>query len=577
MKKLFFISILGASAVLTNAETLNFKPCITATINNKSKIQWDKLESIGRPYKEYSRGILKFDLKNVPYMKYSKVRQAYLSMEVADYKNPDLLFTQLHVINYPWTRENLSWSGKPWPKPKGISRGYIDLSTSFIPSREFIGKTRKVFKYEVTDIINQWLYEGIPNYGFMLKTGPDYLGGKHNKGAWEISFKNPALEIEFDTAPIPAPTTQRERTLRYFPAASLPPIAKPYHFLWCCWSGRGTYFWDKFEYMNIEGTWQKEALLQRGVLSLWGRGGAQWKWLKTKEIVEKAYNNPVGIAIDEWQSGKVFRSESTRPGSSPDMQRRVQAIVDGIKAVHKTNPSEFICVYWRGEESLKQLGKIPDLIVCEAYTHTPKNRRWGFADFKDFFEKRHVGWAKKDGHYDRTIAMIGELCPKKYYQKYYPENPMTPEIMESQIKAVRELCPEMAGIGFYARMYNNKDPEEIKQLGELAATADKLCYKYFVKPAPEAAISNPAFEQEITSPHLRIKVDAKGKEGRRIKQYRYFIDNRLIAENNCPELVWDCRGVEPGRHTITVHAIDSAYNRTAAQIPVKIKVGGNGK
>ena len=57
-----------------------------------------------------------------------------------------------------------------------------------------------------------------------------------------------------------------------------------------------------------------------------------------------------------------------------------------------------------------------------------------------------------------------------------------------------------------------------------------------------------------------------------MKSYRYFIDNRLVAESSLSEFIWDCRGVAPGRHTITVHGMDSAYNRAAAQIPVIINV-----
>lgn len=53
--------------------------------------------------------------------------------------------------------------------------------------------------------------------------------------------------------------------------------------------------------------------------------------------------------------------------------------------------------------------------------------------------------------------------------------------------------------------------------------------------------------------------------------YRWFIDNRLVAETEQPRYLWDTRGERTGPHFITVHAVDDAWNRSATQIPVRVE------
>ena len=127
----------------------------------------------------------------------------------------------------------------------------------------------------------------------------------------------------------------------------------------------------------------------------------------------------------------------------------------------------------------------------------------------------------------------------------------------------------MPGVGFYCRMHK-KSEENVKDLEKLALAADQLCYKYYIKPAPAVTITSPAKEQKISSPKVKIAVKCTPKDGRTMSSYRYFIDNRLVKESSKPEFTWDCSYVLPGKHIITVHGIDSAWNRTAAQIPVTV-------
>ena len=192
MKIIIFTISFFTLCLSINAEEIILKPEIIATVNHLSKVEFNILHSIGKPHKEYSRCIIKFKLDNVPAKKHAKVRQAFLKVQVKSYENPERLFTQLHTINYSWTKDNLSWSGAPWPKTKYTSKGYIDLSSSFIPSQEYIGKGRPIICYDVTHVVNQWLYQDINNNGFVLRTGPQYLECNLQNKRWQ---KNEVISL----------------------------------------------------------------------------------------------------------------------------------------------------------------------------------------------------------------------------------------------------------------------------------------------------------------------------------------------------------------------------------------------
>ncbi len=539
---------------LVNAETVNLQPAFTATVNNSSKVSQGVLKSVGTPKKEYTRGVLKFDFSKLAALKYAKVKKASLKFKLGKNFNPGKVQTEVRLISTPWKQQNLSWAGTPWPRMKKYSQGYIDLCT--IPIDRARGVVNgDTITFDVTDGLNRLLYEGCENNGFLLRTGPRYLGGKHDKGRWEIDFTEPEFSIEFSgKAPDCSDASVRANTIRFFPSAMLPPVSNPYYFAWCNWSGKGTLYWDEFKNMNVEGTYQRKNLLQRGVLSLKGVTGPQGAWFTTPEAVLKVYENRIGIAIDEWQKKKKHPN--------------VVHVQEAIRKLHKTNPEEFVCIYSLGESTLGEISAATDLNVLEGYTHTVANPKWGFPAMKHV--KVRLKQMKERGISSPIIVMLGELCPRKYYDKFYKEKPLTVKILEEQVKYLRENYPEFPGVGFFARLHKDT-PQNRQELRVLALGADKLCYEYFVKPAPELVITKPAFNAVITTPHKRIKVNASGQNKRKISLYRYFIDNRLIGESAEPEFLLDCRGLENGNHTVTVHAVDSGYNRTARQIPVRLQ------
>jgi Bacterial Ig domain len=554
MKKLLlFTSAFLLFAYAKAGEKILLEPEISATVDHRSNVKLNELNSTGKPHKKYTRCVLKFNLNNKTLEKAPGIKKALLKLRIIKNTNPKKIETELRLIKYPWTKENLSWSGSPWPKPRNASKGYIDLASSLISGSKHLLEGENA-SFDVSKVIAESLKKGKKNISFVIKTGPEYLGGSYNKGYWEINFEKPELAIELGkdrTAEI------AKRTLRFYPSAHLPPVSQPYYFLWACWSGGGKFGWDKFKYMNVDSMVKKKELLDRGILALRGVSGPQRKYFNSLKAIEKVYRDPIGIGIDEWQ-------ENDRPAYKKYASNA--AIV--MKKLDRENPSEFFCVFWRREKNLPELGTIPDLVALEVYTHVVTNKRYGLNDLQSVIKR--IEWLKKYSPHSRTIPVLGELAPSKYYNKFYKNNPFNAEVLEEQVKTLRKKFPEMPGVGFYSRMHDKKDIENVKDLEKLALAADQLCYKYYIKPAPKVLISSPASGQKITSPEVKITAECKAKDGRTMKSYRYFIDNRLVKESAKPEFIWDCSYVSSGKHIITVHGIDSSFNMAAAQIPVVV-------
>ena len=197
-----------------------------------------------------------------------------------------------------------------------------------------------------------------------------------------------------------------------------------------------------------------------------------------------------------------------------------------------------------------------DLLIQEGYTSTHKQFPLrGFAIGLEGIKKR-IDTARKFGAIQRHVVMLGHICRP---EDYHPGHALTPENLDTLIGELRRYAPEMPGIGFYG--VNGE---------RLALDCDRLARKHFVEPAPEVVILEPPFEATLSTPHVSVRVEAIAKENREIALYRWFIDNRLVAETDQPHYLWDVRGEHPGRHWITVHAVDGSFNRAATQIPVRI-------
>jgi hypothetical protein len=524
-------------------EDFSLTPCLMKTVSIKTNDNIKQLELLGVPWSDYSRGLIKFDLKSINCNRFGKVKKATLSFSVIKNSNPGNLPCKVAMIKSFWDRK-ASWLN-PTEKSKWLSkRRYSNIDYSCSSKNQIsslILPKEKQVEFDVTNMVGAWLYQGVQNHGFMLRVGKTVFG-KPDIGKWNIVLTNPILKVEMTGTP-PSPSNLKSQTLRFFPSALLPPVRVPYIFL--VFSGPDFNFSGSV--LNTGSS--KTFFPSRGKLGLQWFFGPQCKYWKTSQAVIDSYKRVaadpavLGIHIDEWQSKKVH-------------QMRIKASIEGIMAVKKLKPELYTLVYWRGEESIKPLTeyKLPDLLVIEAYSHLRKKLKWGPVDFKS--GKTRLDLARKYGMIEQTIVLLGEFFPTGELKQAW-----TLEALENEVKTYRQIAPEAPGMGIY-----NSNGDE-----KMARAADKYFRKYFVDPAPEVTIAAPLMQSLITFPHVEIVAKAKSKKSAKILRYDWFIDNRLVAKTKGNKYIWDVRGVNPGRHFITVHAIDSDWNRSAAQIIVNVK------
>jgi hypothetical protein len=325
------------------------------------------------------------------------------------------------------------------------------------------------------------------------------------------------------------------------------------------------YFGDPPRYPGAvanAGSWPREAV-PRGLPLGWFYG-PQNPWLKDEQGFVDSYVNAareaerggsLGIMVDEWQS-----PGEGEPSLNPANPYGITGSIKGMLEARKVNPRFFMVVAWRGEDNIEAAARqgLPDLLAIEAYSHEAKQfpREWGTCgDLTG--TKRRIDVARKLGLIEQTIPWLGMILAP---QDYHEGDRLTPEMIDQQITELRAYAPEMPGVAFYG----NGDPE-------LAEACDRVARKRFVDPAPEVLLVEPAFEAHLTTPHVTLRAEAKAQEDRQVVRYRWFIDNRLVAETEQPQYVWDLRGERSGSHFVTVHAVDNAFHRAAAQILVNVQ------
>lgn len=433
------------------------------------------------------------------------------------------------------------------------------------------------FAIELTDAMREKLYSGREEYGLALLF---FTEKKENPASASGSAKMvsaPELELTFFGA---VPANDREsidkRALKLYPSANLPPVKEPYIFLLCAY-GRTfqDIFWNELKTFNTDGVYLRPEYEQRGILCLKAVEMPNEVTTKRKKLKDAFLQDfrasTGGVAIDEWQSKDTARRGD--PQAKLIGSDSTVTVDNAIAAIHeykKEKPSAMIGIYWRGEDSLQPLAKddLPDLIFPEVYTSFVETHLRN-SEIGRIEAAKHMEWAKEDGYYEKIIPLHGCL----FAASVFPENNKrwTRERLEHDIKYVKEKYPELIGQGFFCSL-GERTQANIEAILPLLKWTDETLYEVYIKPAPELVIIRPVFEAELTRklPHVKIKARAAGAEGRKIIQYRWFIDNRLVAETATDEYLWDIRGEQPGKHMITVHVVDEKYYRKAAQIPVSI-------
>ena len=348
--------------------------------------------------------------------------------------------------------------------------------------------------------------------------------------------------------------------LRWYPSALLPPVKEPYIIYWDF--GRPPVFNGSVSNASAGRPREDDAKVsQRGMLPLNWFYGPNNPYAKSEQAFIDNYVSGVrqrtafGIMVDEWQKP----NPKAEPGSGlhADDPYAITGSIKGIIEAKKIDPAFYIAVAWRGEESIEPLTRhgLPDMLMIECYTHVNKRfpKHWGLD--MDGIKKR-IDRAREYGRIEETICWLGHILkPEQYHEGHV----LTVEIIEEQIAEIRKYAPEMPGIAFYS----NGDEK-------LARACDRIARKYFIEPAPEILITAPRFNARLDTDQVTITAKANGKDGRKVVRYRWFIDNRLMAETAEPKWDWQTTDEIAGGHFITVHAVDEAFNRAASQIHVNV-------
>ena len=272
---------------------------------------------------------------------------------------------------------------------------------------------------------------------------------------------------------------------------------------------------------------------------------------QTNYYVSIAGSEHLGYCMHEWHFG------------SDDNNARWATAA--VREATRQHPQSFSAFYYQGQQPMAEVaaeGNI-DLLIIQGYMNVHKE----FSPVEVFQTnmagtKTRIDISRKAGVIEQTIVMIGHICDEG---NYHEGHELTPELLDQQIKELRSYAPEMPGIGFYH-----------SQGDLLALECDRLVAKYFIDPAPNVLIEEPLFQARISAPQLTVRAKATAKGGRSIARYRWFIDNRLVAETKEPEYLWAVDDEINGYHFITVHAVDSGFNRAAAQILVTVEHGNHG-
>ncbi|MBI3920504.1 MAG: Ig-like domain-containing protein [Armatimonadetes bacterium] len=520
-----------------------------------------ELRNNGTAWVDYHRCLLRFDLRALDPSRFGRIEKATLRLTATQAENPSKKPTTVAASVCPWT-DHATWekpNGKDlWPQQKNYP--HLDYAMRTEGAQTQVIEKAGLVEFDVTDLVDRWLYQGLPNDGFLIRTG-DIIWGKPDAGTWALAFassesqrgKGPALVVEMSGKP-PTPETITQRTLRWYPSPLLPPVRDPYVFLW--------YFGEPPRFpgaVTNAGGVPPEAM-QRGQLPLGWFYGPQDPWLKSEQAFVDYYANAArsgqpGIMVDEWQV-----PSAGEPSLDPKNPYGITGSIKGILQAKQVNPAFYILVAWRGEDNIEPATRQgqPDLLAIEAYSHVHRQfpREWGTLGRLDGTKLR-IDTARRLGMIERTIPWLGMiLAPANYHEG----DRLTSEEIERQVAELRAYAPEMPGVAFY----ENGD-------AALAEACDRIARKHFIDPAPEVSIVEPVFQSSLVTPHVTVRVEAKPKGGRRVARYRWFIDNRLVAESTPPQFVWDLRGETPGYHFVTVHAVDDGFNRAAAQVLVKIQ------
>ena len=353
-----------------------------------------------------------------------------------------------------------------------------------------------------------------------------------------------------------APPETGNHVIRVYPSAHLWPVSEPYLFYWEL-GAAPSYPGSVANAQGVSNGTQAQEQIKKDRMPIQWTYGPEWPYGRTKEAFIKYYSEAIrpyrAQMVDEWQSPKLGAAAGD-PLSINDPYG-IEGSIEGIALAKKQSPGTLILIAWRGENSLLPLVKKGgvDYILIEGYSNLPKTYPQSWAIDTHGVDAR-IARARSWGMITHTIPWLGEILAN---DQYAPGHVLTAQDLAQQIKHYREVAPEMPGLAFYANTNS-----------ALAEAADRLCKEYYVDPAPTVSIDRPTEGSTIPRRSQVITASARGKDARGIREYLGFIDNKLVYEGKANHFRWNFVNASPGKHIITVQAIDTGWNRGVKQIEV---------
>ena len=198
-------------------------------------------------YDHLTRILFDFDLQKARALEFANLEKAVIRILFSKVDNPANETSILGTMNTKWQDKaaELRSGGEPWSiwgidertgKRSRFEYKLLDTQYALLQNTRTLINQPGLYEFDITDELNQQLYCGKKSYGFLFRTGPQHLTGRDNKGNWKLEFDgNPTLELTFSGKP-PTIAQQRQRTLKYFPSANLPPVSNPYIFCYYNWN-----------------------------------------------------------------------------------------------------------------------------------------------------------------------------------------------------------------------------------------------------------------------------------------------------------------------------------------------------
>lgn len=142
---------------------------------------------------------------------------------------------------------------------------------------------------------------------------------------------------------------------------------------------------------------------------------------------------------------------------------------------------------------------------------------------------------------------------------------MSPDILEREVAKIRELAPEMPGVGLAKVDDISAEFGTQKEIQSHWKEYERIIRKYYHDQSPSVTMNTSILGNGISITATATPHPVTQKP---IKQYRYFLDNRCVRISNDPKVLIE--NIPAGKHFVTVHAVDESYLAGVAQTTVEI-------